>query len=63
MSEEFEIPITISGETGANFPHPVGPGGHYYWFLGLPRVFESKLTGVVDSAYDATGSVKVKDVE
>ena len=63
MSEDFEIPITISGMTGANFPHRVGQGGHYYWFLGLPRDFESKLTGVVESAYNATGKVTVTDVE
>ena len=63
MTEDFEIPITISGMTGANFPRPVGNGGHYYWFMGLPRVFESKLTGVVESAYDAIGKVKVRDIE
>lgn len=63
LAEEFDIPITISGSTGANFPKRVGNGGHYYWFLGLPRVFESKLTGVVESAYDATGSLTVSDVE
>lgn len=63
MTEDFEIPITISGRTGANFPRRVGNGGHYYWFLGLPRDFESKLTGVVESAYNATGSAKVTDVE
>jgi len=63
MSADFEIPITISGATGANFPRRVGNGGHYYWFLGLPRVFESKLTGVVEAAYNATGTVKVTDVE
>ena len=63
MSEHFEIPITISGYTGANFPHPVGNGGHYFWFMTLPYDFESKLTGVVESAYDVEGTIKVTDVE
>ena len=63
MTEDFEIPITISGYTGANFPHRVGHGhGHYYWFCPVPPNLKSKVTGVVESAYDASGKLTVKDV-
>jgi len=54
-TQEFEIPITISGLTGANFHHKVQ--GHYYWFLLAPDGLKSSIRGKVDCAYDVKTSI------
>jgi len=54
-TQEFEIPITISGRTGANFHHRVEE--HYYWFLWVPEGLKSSIRGTVDCSYNAKTSI------
>ena len=64
MTEDFEIPFTIQGWTGANFPKRVKD--HYYWFhtvspwFGVPQ---STLRGTLDCAYDIKGSIEVDPLQ
>ena len=64
LTEEFEIPFTIEGWTGAKFGKRVE--GHYYWFLNLSVGFPtptSTLRGTVESSYDIKGYLHVDPVE
>ena len=63
LTEEFEIPFTIEGWTGARFPKRVD--GHYLWFLTLTNKYAtptSTLRGVVECAYDIKGTLRVNNI-
>ena len=64
--QDWDIPVEIDprGLTGAQFPKPVGDGGHYHWgvthryFFDPP--FESKIRGTLDASYNTKGEVIVE---
>ena len=64
LTQEFEIPFTIKGWTGASFPKRVK--NHYFWFMTLKNKYDtptSTLRGVVECAYDIKGRLRVNNIE
>ena len=67
-TQDWEMPVEIDpyGMTAAQFPKPVGGGGHYYWgvshgcFFNPP--FVSKIRGTLIASYNTTGEVIVEPV-
>ena len=65
-TQDWDMPVEIDpyGMTGAQFPKPVGDGGHYHWgvshgyFFNPP--FMSKIRGTLLASYNTTGEVVVE---